>query len=206
MDLLDYNNLYLERDWIEANNATIFKITNDMQYDMDIGYDQLWGIGISADSSNNFAIITLDYVYQSEPLLIGQTLILDPTYVWGSPVSGSVTNGGGWRDGCYGVTSGDIADSMDGSYLGGGTGGGVVVHFEGIDVDHGGSGSSTHNYCIINYDLASGGEYVHGIRSVYSGANRNSYSDPNSDCEAEVYYSTNSGSSWTLIQQLPANY
>ena len=205
VDLLDYNNLYLERDWIEANNATIFKITNDMQYDMDIGYDQLWGIGISADSSSNFAIITLDYVYQSEPLLIGQTLILDPTYVFGSPVSGSVTNGGGWRDGCYGVTSQDIADSMDGTYI---TGVKPVsaVGAEGIDVDHGGSGSSTHNYCIINYDLASGGEYVHGIRSVYSGANRNVYSDPNSECEAEVYYSTNSGSSWTLIQQLPINY
>lgn len=218
IDLIDFDGLYLERNWILENNATVLEVMKDMNYDMDIGFDQLWGIQINVDESIDKAIITFDYVFQSEPLLIGETVILDPSYIWGSPVSGSMqagagNNGNSWA-GCNNTTSTGLSETMNGifttdSYSSSGarTGNwpynGVTypnwpdtnLMNNGVRVYSAPNGGSAHAICDVTYNMASGGEYVERIKTVHSSNKANVNSSE--QCNIVGYYSTNNKSTWT---------
>jgi len=221
-DLIDFNGLYLPRDWIQANNATVLQVMKDMDYDMDIGFDQLWGIGISVDDeSDNHATVLFDYVYQSDPLLIGETIILDPSYVWGSPISGSMqttsNNPNSWN-GCGSNNASDIAETINGVFstpsIGSSNHYGVIngvtypnwfdgdLRYNGVRVYHGFNGGSQHSTCKVTYNMASGGEYVHQIKTVYTSDRQ----DSSAQCNITGYYSTNSGSSYTQFMTANSCY
>ena len=55
INLAESAGLFLDRNWIIANEATIFEIANGLNYDFDIGFDHLWGIKVYSDK------VALDY-------------------------------------------------------------------------------------------------------------------------------------------------
>ena len=104
---IDYNisaldGMFMDRDAIEANEAQIFEITENLNYDIGAGWDRLWGISFEAGVQNK---INLDYANAGE---IEQTFLeIDPT--WYQSVSG--TNNSLYDTGDNDSCDGDVIGS-----------------------------------------------------------------------------------------------
>ena len=72
IDLAQNAGLFLGRDWIQSNQAQIFEIAQDLNYDFDIGFASLWGIKVYADK------VSLDYNNSGDTT--EEFLEIDPIY------------------------------------------------------------------------------------------------------------------------------
>ena len=80
LNLNDVSGQFFDRNWIEANEAQIFEVADSLNYDFDIGFESLWGIGIEQTQIN------LDF--NNSPNATN-FLSIDPTYTNTASISGS---------------------------------------------------------------------------------------------------------------------
>ena len=80
LNLQDVSGQFFDRNWIEANEAQIFEVSDSLNYDFDVGFESLWGIGIESDQIN------LDF--NNSPNATHH-LNIDPTFTNTGNISGS---------------------------------------------------------------------------------------------------------------------
>lgn len=92
-DLSYYNGTNLNRNWIEANQAKIIKLTTHAFYDIGIGYDYLDTINISY--VNNKPTLAFNYLFGGQIVPYQQWFEVDPTfgYTAGTNFTASSTAG-----------------------------------------------------------------------------------------------------------------
>ena len=79
-NIADLDGFFMDRNVIEQNQAQIFEITENLNYDFDKGFGSLWGIGFEQTSTTNK--INLDYA--NMPEVAQKYLEIDPTWSGGS--------------------------------------------------------------------------------------------------------------------------
>jgi len=80
LNLQDVSGQFFDRNWIEANEAQIFEVSDSLNYDFDVGFESLWGIGIESNQIN------LDF--NNSPNATNH-LNIDPTFTNTGNISGS---------------------------------------------------------------------------------------------------------------------
>jgi titin len=72
------NGTFVGRTWIQNHGAEIVNISDNINYEIGLGWDQLWGINVVYE--DNTSKLVFDYSNQNNIILPGETLILDPTF------------------------------------------------------------------------------------------------------------------------------
>jgi hypothetical protein len=72
------NGTFVGRTWIQNHGAEIVNISDNINYEVGLGWDQLWGINVVYE--DNTSKLVFDYSNQNNIILPGETLILDPTF------------------------------------------------------------------------------------------------------------------------------
>lgn len=85
-DLADYNGTTLNRNWIINNEAKLVKLTDKINYDFGIGFDNLDNIKITWDGAK--AKLALNYLYGGQIVPYQTWFEVDPT--WGYSTSSLV--------------------------------------------------------------------------------------------------------------------
>jgi hypothetical protein len=85
----DYDGTFVGRTWIANHGAEIVNILDGFNYDVGLGWDQLWGINVVYEGGQSKLVF--DFSNQENVILPGETLVLDPVYDTGlATFTGSV--------------------------------------------------------------------------------------------------------------------
>lgn len=87
-NLDNFNGTTFNKQFLIDNKAKVLDLLNDVTFDFDLGFDNLYSITV-IDTGANKSRLIFDY-RTSVPLLPGETLILDPTFGWDSGTSKSI--------------------------------------------------------------------------------------------------------------------
>ena len=92
-DLSFYNQTTLSRNWIDNNNAKLLKLTERLNYDFGVGWDNLDSVKIIWDGSQ--AKLAINYLYTNQTVPYQTWFEVDPTIVIGVGTSKSPFSAGG---------------------------------------------------------------------------------------------------------------
>ena len=88
-NLDNFNNTTFDKTWLTNNKAKVLDFLNGVNFDFDLGFDNLYSVTV-IDTGPNKSRLIFDY-RTSVPLLPNETLIIDPTYSSNNPtVDGTV--------------------------------------------------------------------------------------------------------------------
>lgn len=85
-NLDNFNNTTFDKEFLDANKAKVLDLLNGVNFDFDLGYENLYSVTI-LDTGINKSRLIFDY-RTSDILHPGQTLIIDPTYGYTVGTSG----------------------------------------------------------------------------------------------------------------------
>ena len=108
-NLDDFNNVVLNRDWIETHESKIIDFLNGYSFDFDLGFNNLKSINIY-DTGLNKSKLSFNYLYNTSIILPNETLIIDPTITQSSSATMNNLNLGS-------VTQKDAIRVLSGSVL-----------------------------------------------------------------------------------------
>ncbi len=78
-NLDNFNNTTFDRIWLENNESKVIDFLNDITFNFDLGFNNLWAVTVY-DTGINSSKLSFDYSKDAIILLPDQTLIIDPTF------------------------------------------------------------------------------------------------------------------------------
>ena len=107
-NLDNFNGTTFSKGWIVANESKIVNFLNGIDFDFDLGFENLYSVTVY-DTGPNKSRLVFDY-RTSTALLPGQTLIIDPTYSSTATTENSMNAGAGTT--CAGRTYSALSGSL----------------------------------------------------------------------------------------------
>lgn len=78
-NLDNFDNTTFDRTWLETNESKVINFLNGAMFDFDLSFDNLWAVTVY-DTGIDKSKLSFDFSYNSQILLPGESLILDPTF------------------------------------------------------------------------------------------------------------------------------
>ena len=88
-NLDNFSGQTFDRTWLENNQGNIINLLNRVNFDFDLGFENLDSISIT-DTGLNKSKLTFHYMRSNNILMPNETLIIDPTYSNDSPLDRSM--------------------------------------------------------------------------------------------------------------------
>ena len=110
-NLDNYADTTFSRTWLENNNGKIINFFNDINFDFDLGFENLDSIAVY-NTGENKSKLSFNYLRNAQVILPNDTLIIDPTYSSNNPVNDGFVEDSSGNNVC---DVGSITDAASGN-------------------------------------------------------------------------------------------